>query len=147
MDLCSPISTPSLAGAKYFMILVDQFSGYISMKFLKQMSEALTHFRNFKVYEEKKLNCKIMNITSDGGGKFKNSSFKNFTREQGINHVISSLHIPQHNGIAEQANRSVIEKTRCLLLQSKLPTQYWEEEAATATMLCNMAKRDNKNSI
>ncbi|MBW0511675.1 hypothetical protein O181_051390 [Austropuccinia psidii MF-1] len=105
MDLCSPISTPSLAGARYFMILVDQFSGYISIKFLKKKSEAFTNFRNFKVYAEKKLNCKILNITSNGGGKFKNSSIKNFTREQGINHVISPPHMPQHNGIAERANR------------------------------------------
>ncbi|MBW0481296.1 hypothetical protein O181_021011 [Austropuccinia psidii MF-1] len=144
MDLCGPISTPSLAGAKYFMILVDQFSGYISIKFLKEESEVFTHFRIFKVYAEKKLNCKIQNIASNGGGKFKNSSFKSFTREQGINHVIRPPYMPQHNGIAEWANWSVIEKTNCLLLQSKLPTQYWAEAEAKATMLCNMVKKGNK---
>ncbi|MBW0561246.1 hypothetical protein O181_100961 [Austropuccinia psidii MF-1] len=145
MDLCRPIPTPSLAGVRYFMNLVDQFSGYFSVKLLKQKSEAFTHFRNFKVYAEKKLNCKILNITSDGGGRFKNSSFKNFTREQGINHVVSPPHMPQHNGIVEQDDWSVIEKTRCLMLQLKLPTQYWEEAEAMATILCNMAKKCNKS--
>ncbi|MBW0563785.1 hypothetical protein O181_103500, partial [Austropuccinia psidii MF-1] len=77
-------------------------------------------------------------------GEFKNNSFRNFIRTEGIKHVISPPYTPQHNGIAERANRSVIEKTRCLLLQSKLPTEYWAEEAATATMLCNMVKKGNK---
>ncbi|MBW0543082.1 hypothetical protein O181_082797 [Austropuccinia psidii MF-1] len=115
MDLCGPISTPSLAGARYFMLLVDQFSGYISIKFLKQKR-----------------------------GEFKNNSFRNFIRTEGIKHVLSPPYTPQHNGIAERANRSVIEKTRCLLLQSKLPTKYWAEAAATATMLCNMVRKGNK---
>ncbi|MBW0513986.1 hypothetical protein O181_053701 [Austropuccinia psidii MF-1] len=105
IDLCGPIQTPSLSGVKYFMILVDQFLGYISIKFLKQKGKAFTHFRNFKVYTEKKLNRKILNITSNGG---------------------------------------VIENTRCLLLQSKLPTQYWAEAAATATMLCNLTRKGSK---
>ncbi|MBW0505197.1 hypothetical protein O181_044912 [Austropuccinia psidii MF-1] len=52
--------------------------------------------------------------------------------------------MPQHNGIAEWAKWSVIERTKCLLLQSKLPTQYWAEAEAMATMLCNMVKKGNK---
>ncbi|MBW0568604.1 hypothetical protein O181_108319 [Austropuccinia psidii MF-1] len=126
------------------MILIDQFSGYISVTFLKQQNKAFTHFCNFKIYAEKKLDCKILNITSDGGGEFRNKSFTSFTKEHGINHVISPPYTPQHNGIAERGNQSVIEKTRCLLLQSKLPTQYWAEAAATATMLCNLTRKGSK---
>ncbi|MBW0555648.1 hypothetical protein O181_095363 [Austropuccinia psidii MF-1] len=144
IDLCGPIQTPSLSWAKYFMILVDQFLGYIGIKFRKKKSKAFTHFRNFEVYAEKKLNRKILNITSDGGGEFNNKSFTSFTKEQGINHVISPPYMPQHNEIAEQGNRSVIEKTRCLLLKSKLPTQYWAEVAETATMLCNLTRKGSK---
>ncbi|MBW0466666.1 hypothetical protein O181_006381 [Austropuccinia psidii MF-1] len=65
----------------------------------------------------------------DGGGEFVNSNFRKLTDKYGINHIISPPYTPQHNGIAERGNRSIIEKMGCLLLQSKLPPQFWAEAA------------------
>ncbi|MBW0495210.1 hypothetical protein O181_034925 [Austropuccinia psidii MF-1] len=144
LDLCGPMQTASIGGARYFMIIIDQFTGYINIKFLKQKSEAYTHFRNFKEHAENKHKTKILNITIDGGGEFVNNNFKKLTDESGINHLISPPYTPQHNGIAERANWTVIEKTRCLLLQSKLPPRFLAEAATTATMLCSLVQRQHK---
>lgn len=43
----------------------------------------------------------------------------------------------QHNGVAERANRSIIEKARCLLNESELPKSFWGETVSVAVYLIN----------
>ncbi|MBW0489909.1 hypothetical protein O181_029624, partial [Austropuccinia psidii MF-1] len=62
----------------------------------------------------------------------------NHCTEAGINHKISPPYTPQHNPFSERGNRSVLEKARCIMLQSKLPMKYWAEAVSTATFLCNL---------
>ncbi|MBW0558315.1 hypothetical protein O181_098030 [Austropuccinia psidii MF-1] len=113
----------------------DQMSGFITTKFLKNKSDCFNHFCIFKLLAENKFTTKIKNILTDGGGEFINKSFKNHCIELGINHIISPPYTPQHNPFAERGNRSILEKARCILLQSKLPTKYWAEAVSTATFL------------
>ncbi|MBW0576078.1 hypothetical protein O181_115793, partial [Austropuccinia psidii MF-1] len=87
LDLCGPFQTPSLAGAKYFLIIVDQASCFITTKFLKNKNDCFNHFRNFRLLAENIHSTKIKNITTDGGGEFVNKSFKNHCIESGINHI------------------------------------------------------------
>ncbi|MBW0524417.1 hypothetical protein O181_064132 [Austropuccinia psidii MF-1] len=138
LDLCGPFQTPSLAGAKYFLIIVDQLSGFITTKFLKNKNDCFNHFQNFKLAAENLQETKIKKITTDGGGEFVNKSFKNHCTESGIEHIIRPPYTPQHNPLLERRNRSVLEKARCILLQSKLPLKYWAEAISTATFLCNL---------
>ncbi|MBW0560829.1 hypothetical protein O181_100544 [Austropuccinia psidii MF-1] len=127
LALCGPFQTPSIGGAKYFLIIIDQMSGSISTKFLKNKSNCFNHFYNFKISAK--------NIFADGGGEFVNKSFKNLCTESGINHAISPPYTPQHNPFSERGNRSVLEKESCILLQSKLPMKYWSEAVSMATFL------------
>lgn len=43
----------------------------------------------------------------------------------------------QQNGMAERMNRTVIEKARCLLIQSRLQKKFWAEAANTEVYLIN----------
>ncbi|MBW0510313.1 hypothetical protein O181_050028 [Austropuccinia psidii MF-1] len=147
LDLCGPFQTPSIAGAKYFLIIIDQISGFISTKFLKNKSDCFNHFRNFKLSVENKFTTKIKNILTDGGGEFINKSFRNYCAESGINHIVSPPYTPQHNPFAERGNRSILEKSRCMLLQSQLPNKFWAEAVSTATFLCNLIpKHDDQRT-
>ncbi|MBW0491102.1 hypothetical protein O181_030817 [Austropuccinia psidii MF-1] len=143
MDLCGPMHTQSLSGTRYFLILIDQFTGYTTTKFLKQKEETLAAFKEYKTWAENFHQRKILKIVSDGGGEFVNGCFKRFAITEGFEHSISPPYTPQHNGIAERGNRSVLEGARCLMQQTKLTDQFWAEAMSTATFLLNMApKRD-----
>ncbi|GBM62170.1 Retrovirus-related Pol polyprotein from transposon TNT 1-94 [Araneus ventricosus] len=50
-DLCGPIQTESYGGAKYFMVLVDDFSGMYFTYFLKNKNEVFDIFSQFKANE------------------------------------------------------------------------------------------------
>ena len=48
-----------------------------------------------------------------------------FLKKKGNVHVTSSPHTPQQNGLAERYNRSLVETTNCLLIQSGAPLSLW----------------------
>jgi hypothetical protein len=52
-------------------------------------------------------------------------------------HQTTIPHTPEQNGVAEQTNRSVIEKTRCMLQGAILSKGFWEDAAEAAVYLKN----------
>ncbi|KAL8126838.1 hypothetical protein AgCh_013947 [Apium graveolens] len=56
-----------------------------------------------------------------------NSTMRLLCEENGIMHEFSAARIPQQNGVVERKNRSLIEATRTMLEESKLPTYFWAE--------------------
>ena len=42
---------------------------------------------------------------------------------------------PQHNGVAERMNQTIVEKGRCMLKLAKLPKSFWGESVNTAVYL------------
>lgn len=45
--------------------------------------------------------------------------------------------MPQQNGVAERKNRTLVEATRCLLIQLGLPPSFWAEAISTANYVKN----------
>ena len=42
---------------------------------------------------------------------------------------------PQHNGVVERMNQTIVEKGRCMLKLAKLPKSFWGEAVNTAVYL------------
>lgn len=59
--------------------------------------------------------------------------------ENGIQRQLTVPYTPQQNGVAERANRTLVEMARCMLVHSKLDESFWAEALATAVYLRNMA--------
>lgn len=53
MDLCGPMSEESLGDNKYFFLLVDDYSKWCWVYFLKNKSEAFQKFQNFHTLVER----------------------------------------------------------------------------------------------
>ncbi|MBW0467463.1 hypothetical protein O181_007178 [Austropuccinia psidii MF-1] len=47
--------------------------------------------------------------------------------------------IPQHNVFAKRANRTIPEKTQCLMNQANLPKNYLADAVKTAVLLSNLS--------
>ncbi|KAK9707673.1 GAG-pre-integrase domain [Popillia japonica] len=59
--------------------------------------------------------------------KYTNGEFEAFLRENGIQHQLTVEHNPEMNGVAERANRTIIEKARSMLQEASLEPAYWAE--------------------
>ncbi|XP_042028441.1 uncharacterized protein LOC121775424 [Salvia splendens] len=68
-DLIGPTRTPSCSSHCYVMVLVDDHSRFTWVKFLKEKSEALSKFMEFRDAVEKKFG-KIKCLRSDNGGEY-----------------------------------------------------------------------------
>ncbi|MBW0488995.1 hypothetical protein O181_028710 [Austropuccinia psidii MF-1] len=71
----------------------------------------------------------------DGGAEFVNQNFKDLANRCGVTHNVAPPYTPKHNGFTKRANRMILDKARCLFLNSNLPNKYFAEEVSTATFL------------
>ncbi|GJV02370.1 retrovirus-related pol polyprotein from transposon TNT 1-94 [Tanacetum coccineum] len=80
---------------------------------------------------------KLKKLRTDNGLEFCNQEFNNLCKESGIARHLTVVGTPQQNGLAERMNRMLLNKVRCLLIQSSLPDSFWAEATMTAAYLIN----------
>ena len=80
-------------------------------------------------------------MRSDNGGEYTSNEFQAYSKEHGIKHELTVPDNPEQNGRAERPNRSIVEKVRCLLMDSGLSKGFWAEAAATSVYLLNRHPR------
>ncbi|CAH2099085.1 unnamed protein product [Euphydryas editha] len=136
-DICGPMETTSIGGAKYFITFIDDFSKKVFVYFLKKKSEALEKFKEFKFQVENQLECNIKCLRTDNGLEYVNNAFSEFLATAGIVHQTTVPYTPEQNGVSERMNRTLVEKAKCLLINAKLPKLYWAEAIHTAAYLIN----------
>lgn len=136
-DICGPISTNSLGGKRYFITFIDDFSRKVFIYFLRTKSEALSKFIDFKTFVEKQTGESLKVLRTDNGGEFCNNDFDQYLQKHGIKHQKTAPYTPQQNGVSERFNRTIVEKTRCMLIDAGLEKLFWAEAASTAVYILN----------
>ncbi|MBW0478285.1 hypothetical protein O181_018000 [Austropuccinia psidii MF-1] len=147
IDLVGPITPQSRSGYCYFMTIVDQFTAFKFVEFLKTKDEAFKEFLEWKIYAENFHYLKIKKLVSDRGGEFENKNFSELAASCGFIHLFAPTSTPEHNGFSEHANRTILNKARCLLLTSKLPRSYWAEAVNTASFLSNLMPTPSTDNL
>ncbi|MBW0571667.1 hypothetical protein O181_111382 [Austropuccinia psidii MF-1] len=143
IDLVGPITSKSISGFQLLLTIVDQATSFKIVKFLKRKSDSFDQFVITKNYMENWHERKSKKLVSDRGGEFHNEKFKDLSNECGFIHTLSSPETPEHNRYAERANRTVLEKARCLMNHANLPNQYWAEEINTAAVIHNLKRQQD----
>jgi transposase InsO family protein len=137
-DLCGPLQTPSLSGAKYILTFTDDCSRYCWVYFLKFKSDTFQKFKEFQALVENHLDFKIRRLHTDGGGEYVSKVFKAYCRFHGIHQEFTQPHTPHQNGVAERKNRSLLNMSRSISASSHLPAYLWAEAVNTSNYLINI---------
>ncbi|GBN69512.1 Retrovirus-related Pol polyprotein from transposon TNT 1-94, partial [Araneus ventricosus] len=146
-DLCGPIQPESYGGAKYFMVLVDDFSGMYFTYFLKNKNEVFDIFSQFKTKYENLTDKRIKKLRTDNGLEFVNEQLDTYLSNSGIFHEKTIPYNSESNGKAERANSILLEKARSLLYESELPLKFWAEAINFSTRVSNVIPRKGKEKI
>ncbi|GJS40111.1 retrovirus-related pol polyprotein from transposon TNT 1-94 [Tanacetum coccineum] len=106
MDLCGPMRVASINGKKYILVIIDDYSRFTWVEFLR--------------------------IRIDNGTEFVNQTLREYYEKIGISHETSVAHSLQQNGVAERRNHTLIEAARTMLIYAKALLFLWAEAVANA---------------
>ncbi|CAG4926146.1 unnamed protein product [Colias eurytheme] len=136
-DVCGPMEEASIGGAKYFLLLKDDFSNYRTVYFLKGKYEVKAYVEKFIKICENMTGNKILYFRSDNGLEFINKDMKEMFAQFGIVHQTTVTYTPEQNGKAERENRTLVETARSLLYAKGLPKKLWAEAINTGCFVLN----------
>nr|GFA04336.1 hypothetical protein [Tanacetum cinerariifolium] len=147
MDLYGPMRVASINGKRYVLVIVDEYSRYTWVYFLKTKDETPEVIKNFlkKIYVC--LQAHVIIVRTYNGTEFKNHVLKEYFDSVGITHETSAAKTPQQNGVVERKNRTLVEAARTMLIFSHAPLFLWAEAIATACYTQNRSiihRRFNK---
>ena len=138
-DLCGPILPVSLTGARYFLLYIDDFSRTAFLHFLysKNSSEITAVFQAFRERTSNQFpRFWISRFHCDNGkGEYDNAFFHGILKTYGIVFEPSPPYTQHKNGTSKRMIRTLVTKTRALLLDSRLPYELWAEAVHTANYL------------
>ncbi|GJZ90910.1 retrovirus-related pol polyprotein from transposon TNT 1-94 [Tanacetum coccineum] len=109
MDLCGPMRVASVNGKKYILMIVDDFSRFTWVYFLRSKDETPEI-----IIAQAQLNykAKVCKIQTDNSTEFKNATLKAYYEKLGIMQQFSIARTPQQNGVVERRNRTLLLRGR-----------------------------------
>ncbi|GJU74096.1 retrotransposon protein, putative, ty1-copia subclass [Tanacetum coccineum] len=107
-DVCGPLRHVSRQGASYFIT-----------------GKSLNIGKTIKA------------LRSDRGGEYI-SQFKDYLKACGIVQQLTPPYTPQHNGVSERRNRTLLDMVRSMMNLTTLPLSFWDYALESATCILNM---------
>nr|GEW55226.1 retrotransposon protein, putative, Ty1-copia subclass [Tanacetum cinerariifolium] len=116
-DVCCLFRTMSKEDASYFIACTDDFSRYGYVYLMKHKHEA---------------------IQSDRGGKYLSHEFVNHMKSYGIVSKLTPPYTPQHNGVSERRNRTLLDMVQSMMNLTTLSKSFWGYALESAARILNM---------
>nr|GEU95349.1 putative ribonuclease H-like domain-containing protein [Tanacetum cinerariifolium] len=127
MDFCGEIRVASINGKRYILVIVDDYSRFTWVRFLRSKDEApkanIKCIKNIQVY----LNATVHNVRTNNGTKFVNQTLREFYENVGVSHQTFVARTPQQNGVVERAeaiNTAYYAQNHSLIRLQYNKTQY-----------------------
>lgn len=118
LDLWGPAPVKSTSGFSYYLSIVDAASKYTWIFLLKQKSETLDIFKQFRELVKVQFQANILAVQTDCGGG--GSEFRPFTRflsELGIIHRVICPDTHHQNGSVERKHCHILQTGLTLMAQ------------------------------
>ncbi|GJV99325.1 putative ribonuclease H-like domain-containing protein, partial [Tanacetum coccineum] len=130
MDLCGPMRTESINGKKYVLVIVDDYTRFGWVRFLRTKDETPQVIEKFIVKTQRALNATVRFVRTDNGTEFVNKTLDGWFESVGISHETSLYWAEAVATACYTLNRSLVHtlhgKTYYELLKGKKPNlQYF----------------------
>ena len=127
----------SVDGFSYVLNISENHSRFGGVYCMKSKSETVDNVIHFIEYCEKKTGTLIKEFYSDNGKEFVNDKLMEYLKRRAIIFLTSAPYTPQQNGLIERRNRTILDTVRTLILNSKMPVNFWSYAVETANYLIN----------
>jgi transposase InsO family protein len=137
MDLFGPTSFMRIGGNSYCLVIMDDYSRFTWVYFLRDKSNVFETFKSFAILAQNQFDFDINKVRSDNGSEFKNARIDEYCDNKGIKHEFSYKYTSKQNGIVERKNRTLVDMARFMLAEYNVPDSYWIEAINTACHASN----------
>jgi hypothetical protein len=135
-DLCGPVQS-TREGQEYLSTIIDERSRMIFGDLLKYKSDAAEGIMKWCNSAKTLQGRTLVEFHSDGGGEYRGKKLLKYFADEGIRTTSTLPSTPQHNPIAERANRTIFESARTMLTHSGLPKEFWGDAVLYAIHIRN----------
>nr|GFC34411.1 retrotransposon protein, putative, Ty1-copia subclass [Tanacetum cinerariifolium] len=125
----------------------DDFSRYGYVYLLKHKHEAFETFKVFQKKVENQLGKTIKSLRSDRKGEYISQEFLDHLKYHGIIAHRTPPYTPQHNGMSERRNRTLLDMVQSMMSQSTLLKSFWDYALETVARILNMVPRYPKETM
>ena len=143
-DIVGPFKRSLVGSYQYMLVLVDDHSRFISVRFLTHKSEALTEIRSYVAELNALVNSSLAEprqiigtLHTDNAGEFLSREFSDFLDEQLIAQTTCPPHVHSLNGVAERAIRAIVENMRSTMVAGNIPVTFWNYVATHSADVLN----------
>ncbi|KAI3505809.1 hypothetical protein L1887_28094 [Cichorium endivia] len=137
-DVCGPFRSATRHGERYFVTFTDDFSRYGYVYLIKHKYETFEVFKRFQNEVENQRGRRIKILRSDRGGEYLSQEFYDHLGNCGIVSQLTPPGTPQHNGVAERRNRTLLDMVRSMMSRATLPISFWGYALETAAKVLNL---------
>ncbi|GJR40874.1 retrovirus-related pol polyprotein from transposon TNT 1-94 [Tanacetum coccineum] len=132
MDLYDLMCVASVNRKKYILVIVDDYSRFTWVKFLRSKDEASDFIIKFLKMIQVRLTVTVQRIRTDNGTEFVNQTLREYYEKIGISHETYVARSLQQNGVVERRNHTLIEDAHTMLIYAKASLFLWAEAVAIA---------------
>ena len=108
LDLWGKYNVASIHGNRYYLLLVDDATRYVTVEFLKSKSKAVQRIIEYLTHL-KTLGHTPHAIRMDRGTEFIKDELRDWCCSQGVHFELTAPYSPSQNGVAECMNRMLVE--------------------------------------
>ena len=139
VDVVGPLKTETLLGHKYVLVIVDVFTRFVFVSLMKTKSETAAYLLNKIKLCQTQTNRKLKRLHSDGGKEIVNNEVSEYLKNNGTQQSLTTPHTPQHNGIVERANRSLMNMAKSMMYHCGSHLSLWGDAIVLSAYLIRMS--------
>uniref|UniRef100_A0AAV1TX70 Integrase catalytic domain-containing protein n=1 Tax=Peronospora matthiolae TaxID=2874970 RepID=A0AAV1TX70_9STRA len=115
-DIKGPMTPLDRRGNRYLINFVDYSTNYVRVFLAKNKIEATSTFKHFLLYFEKRFNCLVHVLRTDGGKEYVNVDM--FCKSAGVMRQVSEASNQASNRKAERMHRTILNMANACYLRA-----------------------------
>jgi transposase InsO family protein len=126
-DVIGPMPVSSLNNERYVVTLLDDYSRASQVRLLSSKADVPEALQTMINVFETQIGSKVRRVRSDRGTEFNNATLHSYYDNRGIVPEYAPPYTPTSHARAERLNLTLLNLTRAVLADSRLPTDVWGE--------------------
>ena len=136
-DLWGPSPVQSGGHSRYYASFTNDYTRYTQLYLQKAKSDMFDSYQAFEAWLSTQFNTKVKCLRSDRGGEYLSAEFTKYLKSKGTECQVTMHDTPEHNGVAERLNQTLVKWVHAMMHASGMPKSLWGEAVMHATWVKN----------